>query len=148
MWKDRGRDIIKRISKSCLKHFITPKLLILLSTWVVNCMSHIMSPDIQCHNQADFNFHSGKKKNKIHMSHSKLSSPLIYFSPPPTFNTLSPSFFFLMFTFLRCLFCGKSECRTLALGSLTSECAAPLSVTPGFQLKSFSSSTPFVHSPG
>lgn len=114
--------------------------------WVLYESHHVTwYPDIQSHNLADINFHLGKKKNKIHMSHSRLPSPLIYFSPSPTFNTHLPSFSCLL---CWALFYGKSEGRTLAWGVLTSKCAAPLTINPRFWLTSFSSTTLFVHSSG
>ena len=66
--------------------------------WVLYESHHVTwYPHIQSHNLADFNFHSGKKKNKIHMSHSKLPSPLKFFSIS---HFQYPSFFLFMFTLL------------------------------------------------
>lgn len=146
MWKDRGREIVKVYWQ--VWNILSPQnfWFFWVLIWILYESHHVTwYPETQSHNLADFNFHSGKKKNKIRMSHSKLPSPLIYFSPSPTFNTHLSSFSCLLFW---ALFYGKSEVRTLAWGVSTSKCAAPLYINPRFWLTSFSSTTLFVHSPG
>lgn len=101
-------------------------------------------PEIQSHNLADFKFHSGKKKNKIHMSHSKLLLLWYIFLHLP----LSIPIFLLFHVYSSELFSMESLKAGPWLGEFRPLNVLFHSINPRFWLTSFSSTTLFVHSPG